>query len=348
MYKPKGKHEQSNRVTIMLVPDSAAKIRHISLPKQLIVITGVLLLLPIISISFFLIHASSLENRLDLTAAQLAEAIAENSRLQSISESSAKTPDDYNDYDSAGSGNVQVIPPQQGADVEHKRLDELEQSLAVLLAKNEIVESFKQDVFDIFERLDTLDIPFSFNLDEILQSGGEVAAGGPYPGMPDYVISELDRSITQSIREMPAIKAYSEFLENYFDSRPIGWPIDERLVDSEFGWRTDPITGALGERHDGIDINSPVGTNVYATADGEVIFAGWNDGGYGFLVIVEHAFGYTTYYAHNSALLVSEGNLVTRGQIIALSGNTGRSTGPHLHYEVRINGIPQNPRLYLG
>ena len=100
--------------------------------------------------------------------------------------------------------------------------------------------------------------------------------------------------------------------------------------------------------HEGIDLPAPIGTGVYATAYGVVSFAGWNSGGFGFLVIIEHDFDYSTYYAHNSEVLVTVGEEVSRGQRIALSGNSGRSTNPHCHYEVRNNGLPQNPRGYLN
>ena len=111
-------------------------------------------------------------------------------------------------------------------------------------------------------------------------------------------------------------------------------------VSSRFGSR-------WGEQHTGIDWSCPVGTNVYAADDGTVTFAGWN-GGYGNMIKIDHGNGYVTYYAHCSSLLVSPGTTVSTGDVIALSGNTGRSTGPHLHFEVRVNGVPMNPEAYLN
>jgi murein DD-endopeptidase MepM/ murein hydrolase activator NlpD len=101
-----------------------------------------------------------------------------------------------------------------------------------------------------------------------------------------------------------------------------------------------------GQRHDGIDIAAPEGTPVGAAADGEVIFAG-QQAGYGGVVILRHEGDLVTLYAHNARLLVKEGQRVRRGQRIATVGQTGRTTGPHLHFEVRAGTRPRNPLLYL-
>ena len=116
------------------------------------------------------------------------------------------------------------------------------------------------------------------------------------------------------------------------------WPVTGR-ISSPFGPR-------WGRMHNGLDIAVNTGTPVRAAADGRVTFAGWN-GGYGILVIVDHGNNVETRYAHNSRLNVKVGQTVTRGQIIAYSGNTGNSTGPHVHFEIRHRGNPVNPQNYL-
>ncbi|GAB5431691.1 MAG: DUF5930 domain-containing protein [Epibacterium sp.] len=114
---------------------------------------------------------------------------------------------------------------------------------------------------------------------------------------------------------------------------------------SGFGYRRDPKTG--GRRlHKGSDFAGGTGTDIFATADGVVTHAGWQSG-YGRLVKIQHAFGIETRYAHNSNLRVKVGQRVSRGDHIADMGNTGRSTGTHLHYEVRVNGKPVNPMIYI-
>jgi murein DD-endopeptidase MepM/ murein hydrolase activator NlpD len=98
--------------------------------------------------------------------------------------------------------------------------------------------------------------------------------------------------------------------------------------------------------HEGLDIATRTGTPVLATAAGIVREVG-SDPGYGKLVVVDHGYGYTTLYAHNSQIKVKVGQRLKRGDLVALAGNTGRSSGPHVHYEVRFNGVPVNPHKYL-
>ena len=120
----------------------------------------------------------------------------------------------------------------------------------------------------------------------------------------------------------------------------------EGAVSSNFGLRRDPIGGAT-RFHDGIDIAAPTGSPVKAAAAGKVIFSG-NVPGYGNLVELDHADGFITRYGHNSINLVAVGEEVRSGQLIALVGSTGRSTGPHLHFAVRKAGEPVNPSVFLG
>lgn len=115
---------------------------------------------------------------------------------------------------------------------------------------------------------------------------------------------------------------------------------------SAFGVRSDPFRGGAA-MHPGIDLAGPVGTPIYATAEGTVLRAGWNSGGYGNLVEVDHGRGITTRFGHLSAILVHPGDKITRGQVIGRMGSTGRSTGSHLHYEVRIDGRAVNPIPFM-
>jgi murein DD-endopeptidase MepM/ murein hydrolase activator NlpD len=103
-----------------------------------------------------------------------------------------------------------------------------------------------------------------------------------------------------------------------------------------------------GRQHAGIDLGASYGTPVYASDGGTVTFAGYNSGGYGYLVIIDHNNGYETYYGHNSSLAVSEGQQVAQGELIAYVGSTGDSTGNHVHFEIRKNGVPENPLNYLN
>ncbi|SFF60936.1 Murein DD-endopeptidase MepM and murein hydrolase activator NlpD, contain LysM domain [Fontimonas thermophila] len=128
--------------------------------------------------------------------------------------------------------------------------------------------------------------------------------------------------------------------------RPSGWPIEGGWISSLFGVRTDPFTGRL-TRHLGIDFAGRPGADVLAVAAGIVTEAGERDG-YGNLVEINHGNGYTTRYGHNSQILVKPGDKVAKGQRIARMGSSGRSTGPHVHFEVLFNGIPVNPEQYIN
>jgi murein DD-endopeptidase MepM/ murein hydrolase activator NlpD len=161
----------------------------------------------------------------------------------------------------------------------------------------------------------------------------------------------LSPNVKQSLDEFNVLRdaSYSGIYHHYAfqwqtHTRPSSWPLNG-VLRSSFGGRSDPFSGE-GAFHTGIDLSAPVGTPVHATADGVVGSAGWS-GAYGKLVIVEHGNGLDTYYAHLSQFLVLPGEEVHRGQVIGLSGDTGRATGPHVHYEVRFHGTPVNPYRYL-
>jgi murein DD-endopeptidase MepM/ murein hydrolase activator NlpD len=124
------------------------------------------------------------------------------------------------------------------------------------------------------------------------------------------------------------------------------WPLPGYYeVSSSYGWRTHPITGRR-TMHSGIDIPAPTGAAVRAVGAGDIIFAGWY-GGYGNAIVIDHGGGTSTLYGHQSRLAVGEGQKVSQGQIIGYVGSTGFSTGPHLHFEVRINGNTSDPMRYF-
>ena len=123
-------------------------------------------------------------------------------------------------------------------------------------------------------------------------------------------------------------------------------PVKTAAFTSGYGVRSDPFRGAAA-MHAGIDLAGPAGTPIHATADGVVSEAGWNNGGYGRLIKIDHGRGIETRYAHLSSMAVAPGQRVTRGQVIGRMGSTGRSTGSHLHYEVRIDGRAVNPIPFM-
>jgi len=163
------------------------------------------------------------------------------------------------------------------------------------------------------------------------------------------LIENLEDSVAKT-NEMAEIfnKSAPEWEKQYqwLRTLPIGPPIDARLgMTSNFGVRVDPFTKQLAQ-HSGVDFVTPSGTQIVASGDGTVIKAG-SDAAYGNFVEIAHGDGFISKYAHNSKLLVKPGQVITRGQVIALSGSTGRSTGPHLHYEVHQNNSYLNPAKIL-
>lgn len=132
---------------------------------------------------------------------------------------------------------------------------------------------------------------------------------------------------------------------SYWASVPSVWPV-QGFVTSGFGFRRAPLAG--GSRfHEGVDIAGPVGTPIKAPADGVVTFAGFKNG-LGKCIVVDHGYGISTMYGHNAALEVVEGDRVKRGMVIASIGMTGRTTGPHLHYQVMVDGVPIDPMKYIA
>jgi murein DD-endopeptidase MepM/ murein hydrolase activator NlpD len=123
--------------------------------------------------------------------------------------------------------------------------------------------------------------------------------------------------------------------------RPVPGPIT-----SPFGYRTDPVTGASAF-HAGLDFGAPCGTPIKAAGTGVILSAGFNGGGYGNMTLINHGNGLSTLYGHQSSIIVSEGQSVTQGQVIGYVGSTGKSTGCHLHFEVRVGGTPVEPSGYL-
>lgn len=178
-----------------------------------------------------------------------------------------------------------------------------------------------------------------------------VGIGGPIETDPGEELSGIQRQI-DAIRQ--SIDLRRESLEelqgalndqrSLFAAKPSGKPA-KGWITSGFGLRKSPFSGAR-KMHCGLDIAAPTGTPVLASADGVVKRVG-TASDYGKMVVIDHGYGYQTVYGHNSKIFVKVGQRVRRGDRIAAVGNTGRSTGPHLHYEVHLNGVPVNPRKYL-
>jgi len=248
-----------------------------------------------------------------------------------------------------------------------QRNSELQQHLAVTNTK-------LGDVGDTLNRIDTLDRKLREitrlsdparglaigPINEPLAVGGQVDLETGLFAVPPEVVDpnrrELEYALLDSrlhglTAEARRQEASLRELSHYFDEQnsllettPSIWPV-RGWVTSEFGMRDDPYTGARN-MHLGVDISTAEGKPIMSPANGTVTFAG-DRGGYGNVIVIDHGLGISTFYAHLKELLVKAGEQVVRGQHVGSVGNTGRSTGPHLHYEVRAHSIPINPRVYI-
>jgi murein DD-endopeptidase MepM/ murein hydrolase activator NlpD len=169
--------------------------------------------------------------------------------------------------------------------------------------------------------------------------------GGPFVSPPTETDAEATELVMASVADLDSAVSRLERLQLVMRSLPITAPLDNYYATSGFGRRTDPFTGAVAF-HEGLDLVSKVGAPVLATAPGTVIFAGWQ-GEYGRMVEIDHGLGITTRYAHLKEISVEVGQTVDYRDEIGLLGNSGRSTGPHVHYEVRFNDRPFNPMNFL-
>ncbi len=174
-------------------------------------------------------------------------------------------------------------------------------------------------------------------------NGGRVGAGGPYDRVQDAP-EELRERGEWIDRGLQRVEKELDERERQLVSTPTIAPVHGLITDG-FGRRRDPFTGRLA-MHRGLDISARIGTPVKAPADGVVVAAD-REKGYGRVIKISHGLGYTTVYGHLHRILVKPGDTVHRGQTIGLVGNTGRSTGPHLHYEVHKDGRAVNPLYYI-
>jgi len=185
------------------------------------------------------------------------------------------------------------------------------------------------------------------------EPGKAPGRGGPSPTLSrdlsvdefGSLLSELSHAVEERSDQLTVLEALlvsTSINKKFLPSLP---PVDGGWLSSSFGWRIDPFSGQKSF-HEGLDFPSESGTPIVAAASGKVIFADVHPQ-YGKMVEVDHGNGLVTRYAHASRLFVKEGDFILRGQKIAAVGSTGRATGPHLHFEVRLNGVPQNPGRFL-
>lgn len=238
------------------------------------------------------------------------------------------------DAESAREG-MQVANAQlnKTVDSQQARLDELEEKAALAMSLLSGLQDREKEIID------------QMGLSGGVGGSGEVVAmaGDNYAiDTYDYIINTAQESILE----------YSKLEELIYEAEeqaniPNEWPLDgNNVITSGYGVRLNPITRSGYEFHGGIDISARAGEDVLAAGGGTVTFSGY-DSIYGYMIIIDHGNGYVSQYGHCSSLLAKEGDLLEKGQVIALSGNTGRSTGPHLDFRISRDGDNIDPLTVL-
>jgi len=253
---------------------------------------------------------------------------------------------------SANVRTYQEVISEQTDEITHQRLQVQKFAKEINVLKKEVMG------LSNFEKK----IRIIANLEKSKEQEGLFGIGGSIPEDMDAKIP-LAKKHNDLMREMHTqvkqLKSAAEYQEKSFESllgnlgekqnllacTPAIRPVESGWLTSRFGYRISPLTNRR-EMHKGQDISAPKGTPIEATANGTVTFAG-KQGPMGLMMVINHGHGMLTRYAHCSKLIKKPGEKVKRGDIIALVGNTGRSTGPHVHYEVHLNGIPVNPGKFI-
>ncbi len=266
----------------------------------------------------------------------------------------------------AGAGTYQYLQMRQTLADRADLLARIDQQAGVITGQRNQIQSFAKDINALKSTILSLSefenkIRIMANLEHKPDSGYFLAVGG---SMPEDLDAELpldqdhDRLVRDMHDQLDQVEqvttlqhdSLSSLLKSLGDKRNLlaatpslrpvrGW------ISSTFGKRVSPFTGRK-EVHKGLDIAAPEGTPIIAPADGVILFAGkkWRIGN---MIKLDHGYGTITRYGHIEKFMKKKGDRVKRGEVLALVGNTGRSTGPHLHYEVRLNGVPVDPMQYI-
>jgi murein DD-endopeptidase MepM/ murein hydrolase activator NlpD len=225
------------------------------------------------------------------------------------------------------------------------KLNLLEQENRLLKEENQEVNSKKEILLSRLAALDSTQrkLAATSGIRRQEDLGKNIGRGGP---AEDTDLSDIEQATVALESELRQIKEVFDKNQLKLSSTPRGWPVRGYITDG-FGVRHNPFGGRDTEMHTGLDIATNPGTAIESTADGIVIFAGFT-GGYGNVVVVDHGYGITTRYGHMQQVEVAVGQHVNRGSVVGTVGSTGRSTGSHCHYEVRLHDRPVNPLSYLS
>ncbi len=356
---PKRRHKQSKYFTIMLVPYSSMRTTSIRIPHSLIYFFSItlILVLSVVFVSYFQI--GYFKNIADNKKDDLEKAIEKNWQL--IEQNNYANEDilkqkEYYERQKEGY-KYKIKEYEEELKLYEKKATEIEQKIEELdKSKNDIYDILSEKVGEDFnvasvdQNTTQAFIPLSATI--LNQNPTLLSKSISTNTTLNFTSDILNETYVQLEAKMQKeVDEYTDLIEKveqykpYLEALPTAWPVTGKIT-STFGSRSNPFNGEGAEYHSGLDIKASTGTPIKATGSGKVSFSGWQNG-YGYVVIIDHGYGIKTLYAHNSKLAVSVGNKVSRGQVISYAGSTGRSTGPHCHYEVIINNVKQNPQKFL-
>lgn len=330
---------EKKKVTLFIVTNDAGQTRKIVLPaswvKSLSLLSGILILAMVAGFVDYLgLLAQTAENK---------RLLAENGQLTKqfqVVEGKLQALETSLERVKTFTTKLKLITNVEGED------RSLKLAMGVKVPPNQPIDELNQPMDQRSEVNELEKADAEFNIDKPLnEQKGELAV----EGSRDYasLAIRIDRTIKESqLREQSVLDLWESLSErqSLLNSTPNIKPA-KGWFTSKFGYRVSPFTGRSA-LHSGLDIAAAPGSPVHASADGIVTYAGYDEG-YGKMVTIDHGYGVTTRFGHNSQIYVQVGQKVSRWDVIASVGNTGRSTGPHLHYEVRVNGVPRDPALYI-
>lgn len=298
-----------NKITFLVVPENTSNVKQVKLSKAVLLLFTVFFVVGVAGLSYVLYDYMTLKRTMPSIRSLAQEVTSQKMQIQAYAEK------------------IQALNSEMLA------LHDFEKKLRVIA--NVEAPAGQDAVFGIGGALGAVDLenlpPVSKNYSSVIRA---MHSG----------LEQLDEASVVQQQAFEELHDYLQDRKSLLASTPAIRPTTGWL-SSGFGYRTSPFTGRR-EFHRGIDIATRAGTPVIAAADGVVTFAG-KKGGLGKLVVIDHGYGKITRYAHLKKQLVRRGAHVNRGDKIALVGNSGRSTAPHLHYEVHVNGIPANPAKYI-
>lgn len=329
-------HRNAKKVTLMIVPNNTGKIKKLTIlpwiPKA--IATSLVLLIAVLSVSTYYFSDSLTSTEKTLADERVQVVGLKEERQQHISE-------------------IDELHRQfRQVDERLARMNELESKVLTLVGletpaqENEYPADESQVKSEVSPMVN-LHLEKDYFASQFLLVSRSTTTRTMGPVMNDYDVDvkHLSQLIeTQTSNMVQLVENVEDQLE-YLDAEPNLWPATGR-ISSPYGNRVSPTNRYRTEFHQGIDIAGASGSSIIASGSGIVTYSGYN-GGYGRMVIISHGYGYTSVYAHNSQNLVEVGDRVEKGDLIAKMGRTGRATGTHLHFEVRIHGEPIDPLTML-